>query len=304
MKVKILLIFCALALMLVPVTTAMETSIVIHTIPGYKAMIRFLHPDYQYSRVLESFHYTANMNGDIIFNYDSSLDTFDMDIWLTYEGEKMGNKRFDESFNAGFDIEIEFYPSWYTPPIKESQETETNETLNETQNNETLIQTNESETTEQTSLEQESEKTSTPIEQVKSEKERVTAFSIEDGKVSISAKGFLYIFGLFILGILIFLGIKHSHHVEKKIKEITGNEKNNKKEIKIKKVSELNKKKSSKLKDQEEKIEKAKKMIEEAQEEIQKMKNPNQSKIDEIKKRLIEDEKELLRLRKEAGEIN
>jgi hypothetical protein len=45
-------------------------------------------------------------------------------------------------------------------------------------------------------------------------------------------------------------------------------------------------------------------MIEEAQSEITKMKNPNQAKIDEIKRRLVEDEKELMRLRKEASEVD
>ncbi len=292
MKVKIFFILCTLALILVPVVTAMETSVTVHTVPGYKAMIRFLNPDYEYSSVLESFHYTANTNGDIIFTYETSRDDFDMDIWLTLEGEKMGNKRFDETFDTGFAIDVEFYPSWYTPPVKETPEVNgTNET------EEAVVETIATETEE--AIEE-----VTQIEEVKADKERVTAFSVQDGKVAISPKGFLYIFGLVILAILIFIGIKHTHHIEKKIKEVKEGRGSKKKEIKIRKMSEMNKNKSGRLKDQEEKIEKAKEMIEEAQEEINKMKNPNQNKIDEIKKRLIEDEKELMRLRKDARDIN
>ena len=43
-------------------------------------------------------------------------------------------------------------------------------------------------------------------------------------------------------------------------------------------------------------------MIKEAEDNINKLKNPSASKIEEAKRKLIEDEKELMRLRKESAE--
>lgn len=291
MRRKIFLILCVLTLIIVPIVSAADSEVIIKTIPdtAYKAQISFLVPDSTYS-LIESFHYNPNTKGEIKFTFTTSRDDFDVKIWLRLDGETIMTERF-EDFQAGAPVNIEMYPAWYTPPVEETPViNETNETTTETnQTNETVQEV--VETTEE----------STPIEEVKSDKERVTAFSVQDGKVSIAPKGFLYILGLIVLAVLIFIGVKYSHHIEKALKE--GNKKE-KKEIKVRKMSEMNQKKSTRLKDQEEKIEKAKKMIEDAQEEINKMKNPNQSKIDEIKRRLIEDEKELMRLRKEAGDIN
>jgi hypothetical protein len=301
MKVRIIFILGILVFILIPITNAQETEVTIHTLPNHEALIRILHPDYDSLYVLDNFKYISNTNGNIVFTFESSRQTFDIGIVLSKNGEKVGDKRFEGTFTSGYPVEVEYYPGEEDDssnvPVAETSN-ETNETqTNVTETSSEVNQTNETLETLSETTEQET----TPIEEVRAEKEKVTAFSIHDRRISIAPKGFLYILGLVVLIILIFVGIKNSHHIEKKLKEGKGS---NKKEIKIKKMSDLNKKKSERLKDQEEKIEKAKKMIEEAQEEINKMKNPNQAKIDEVKKRLIEDEKELIRLRRESGHID
>ena len=284
---KILLILCVLALILAPIS-AVDTEITIKTIPDYKiAPISFIVPGSTYS-VIESFHYTANKEGEAKFVFTTSRDDFDIKIWLKLDGETMLVKRYNDTFDAGTPLVLEAYPDWYVSTTTEAK----NETINETNETEAANETVENITEAIATATEEPEEKTTQIEDVKSNRERVTAFSVQDGKLAISAKGFLYLFGLVILAVLIFIGIKHSHNIEKAFKG------NKKKDIKIIKAGEINKNKSEKLKDQEEKIDKAKSMIEDAQKEIDKMKNPNQSKIDEIKRRLIEDEKELMKLRK------
>lgn len=309
MKVKIFL-FLFISLALLGAVSAIDTPVTIKTVPNYNMKIAFLVPDSVYGLLGDGLVYaTADSTGQAKVTFSTSRENFEVKIWLKYDGETIMIKRFDEVYDSGVPLELELYPAWYTPPVKETEttnETEETETVNET--NATVSGTTASTTEESEETPKEETQETTPIENVKVEKEKVTAFSVQDGKVSISAKGFLYLLGLVVLAVLIFLGIKHSHHVEKKLKEMGGNKK--KKEIKVKKMSEMqnqqqqqNMSKSERLKSQEEKIENAKKMIEEAQEEINKMKNPRQDKIDEIKRKLVEDEKELIRLRRESGEI-
>lgn len=299
MRERLFLFLCALILMTIPIISAAETEITIYTLPNHEALVRILNPEYDSLYVLDNFRYNTNSNGKIFFTFEASRQTFDISILLVKNGEKVAEKRFEGTFTSGYPVELEYYPG------EEEEPETTNETLqeqaNQTQTNETETTINENPSNENETLNETFEIPEISTENFKSEKEKVTAFSIQDGRLSIAPKGFLYILGLVVLAVLIFIGIKHSHHIEKRLKE--GKE-SKKKEIKIKKMSDLNKKKSERLKDQEEKIERAKKMIEDAQAEINKMKNPNQAKIDEIKRRLIEDEKELLRLRRESGKID
>jgi hypothetical protein len=302
MKVKIFLILCALVLIIAPIS-AIDTTVTINTIPNYDLQIAFLVPDTAYGLLGDGLiHSSSDSNGVSTLVLKTSREDFEVKIWLKKDGENILIKRYDDVYDSGTSLALDLYPEWYDAPVKEPV-VEINETVNETTNetvNETVDPIIEEEVVPEVEAVTTEETQDTPIEEVKAEKERVTAFSIQDGKFSIAPKGFLYILGLVILAVLVFLGIKHSHHVEKTVRSLKEGKKGKNKEIKIKKMSEMNKKKSSKLKDQEEKINKAKKMIEDAQDEINKMKNPNQSKIDEIKRRLVEDEKELMKLRKEA----
>jgi hypothetical protein len=295
MKVKIFLILCTLVLILAPIN-AIDTTVTINTIPNYDLQIAFLVPDTAYGLLGDGLvHTSSDATGKSTLVFKTSREDFEVKIWLKKDGENILIERFDDVYDAGVPLTLDLYPVWYDAPVKEPAIEEVNET-NSTEENVTEEIVEEVPEVKAVTTED------TPIEEVKVEKERVTAFSVQDGKISIAPKGFLYIFGLVILAVLVFLGIKHSHHVEKTVRTLKEGKKGKKKDIKIKKMSEMNQKKSSKLKEQEEKIDKAKKMIEDAQDEINKMKNPNQSKIDEIKRRLVEDEKELMRLRKEANE--
>jgi hypothetical protein len=282
MEKKFVLILFIL-LILGSFASATDTQIIIHTIPGYKAMISFLNPGYSYS-LIESFHYTANNDGDIKFVFSTNKDEFDVAIWLSKDGVAVTNKRFDETFNAGEKLELEIYPKWYTPPVNNITDVTdipniTSDEVNEIISGEETNESNaEKETLGETSENPEKDR-------------KVTALSIENGKVSISARIFYYVLGLIAIVIIIFLSIKEAKRGRFK-------KTSKPKEIKVTKLSEMNEAKkssSNSVEEQEKRIAEAKKKIEEAETELRKMKN--EDKIAEVKKRLIEDEKELMRLR-------
>jgi hypothetical protein len=271
MKVKIFFIL-SLILILGSIVSAADSNVVVKTIPGYKAYIRFIDP--ASSSYLNSFTYTANTKGEIKFVFSTTKDKFDVKIWLSKDGVPIINKEFDETFNAGEDLVLEIYPVWYVPP----QINATNQTNATTASvNETSPVVNETDSNQTGQIDS---------GEIPKKDKKVTALSVQDGRISINTNIIYYILGLAVIAVILFFSAKEiKKHRTKKPSQ----------EIKVTKLSDFNKSKQETVEEQEKRIASAKMKIEEAEIELRKMKN--EDKIAEVKKRLIEDEKELIRLR-------
>ncbi len=265
-------VFLILIFIGIGIISATDTEVIIHTVPGHKAMISFLNPVETYS-LIESFHYVSNPDGDIKFVFSTTKEEFKVAVWISKDGIQITNKKFDRIFKSGEKLELEVYPSWYVPQQNK------NDSLNQSNQESDFLKNNSSESLNW--VENSSE------ESLRYQEKKVTAFSISEGKLSLNIRILYYFFGLFGIAILFFLGYKKVKRIKKP--------KNS--EIKVTKLSEL-KPISPDVVEQEKKIEEAKKKIEEAERELRIIKN--KEKIEEVKKRLIEDEKELIRLRNET----
>jgi hypothetical protein len=281
MKVKIFLILSLL--LLLGSVSATDTNVLIKTLPGYKAQISFLNPGYAYS-LINSYHYTANTNGDIKFVFSSTKDKFDVKIWLTLDGVAITNKKFNDTYTAGQDITLEIYPAWYKPSTNTTNETNTTSTTSSTTTNQTNVTTT-------PTLTNTTNQTNTTIfsEIVNTKDKKVTALSIEDGKLSITPKIIYYVLGLIVIAMIIIFTVKGI----KKDKGVSSYAGDN---IRIKKLSEFKKEKQVlNLKDEEKRIASAKRKIEEAESELRQMRN--QDKIIAAERKLAEDQRELARLK-------
>ena len=287
MKKSLVFVILAFAIFFLGFLSAdISTTAVINTAPNYSILMR-IYEIGGTQPITDSIYTASDGNGKSIVSFESPADEFEIEMWLkdpetgTYN---LRHKRFEESFFAGVDFELDFYPSWY--PIEQIEKARNSEPLSN-QTEEVLNET--TETANET------------VEENVSATETVTAHSISDSAFFRNKNVFYYIGGIIILAGLIILFFKY-----RKYRKLNPREP---KKVKVVKLSEMKKdsdesspKSGNDIKAQEEKIEAAKKMIQEAEDEIKKIKNPNRDKIEAAKKKLIEDQKELMRLREEAGE--
>jgi hypothetical protein len=273
-------------------TTAIETetTIIVNTAPNFTVNAFFTEANSGAYSVIEMMNENSTSDGKAIFVLVTSKPEFELKLNLKKDGETHYSDDFDgESFPTGETIELDFYPKWYPKPQPktENQTTESNET--ETISEETVLNETVDEVIQQ-NLEDNSEIENNS--EVKNSKEKVTALSISDGTISINGKTLAYAGGIIVLALILFLFIRWEMKKPKREKT-----------IKVTKLSEIQQQKqedTNDIKTQEEKINQAKKMIKDAEEQINKLKNPNMTKIEEAKRKLIEDEKELIRLRRES----
>ena len=254
------IIFSLLVLIfLVQVISAIDTEITIKTLPDHDVNINFLNPSPGEGNInFESFHENSGESGNISFVFSSNEVKFDITAFVMKSTEKIVYKRFDDN-TAGESLYLTLFPEG--SEIIRNFEAVTNQTLEENSTiNETL----------------EENETETEIE--------ITGSAIFGEEGIFSKKATYYVIGAIILlgiGAFVFFKLKEKQKTPK--------------EVKIKKLSELQTEKKEKLGNKEEIIEDAEKKIKEAQEDIRKIKN--EDKIKEAKKKLIEDEKQLMRLR-------
>lgn len=297
MRRKILLSVLFLFVIISFASASIPTTIVINTAPNHSLMIRMYNPGTV--EVLESMYKNSDEMGKLIISFDSPADEYDLEMWLknpstnTYDSD-YAHERFEETFTAGEGAELNLYPEWYhldefenltktnTAEVyaNATAGVETNETIQNNSTNETI------EIPETiASTENKNNKT----------KEKVTALSISDGKVSISGNILYYVGGIIVLAVLIIIFLRWNRKRNQYPREP--------KPVKVVKLSEITqqvRKDDNEIKSQEDKIEAAKKMIRDAEEQIKRARNPNYDRIEAAKRKLIEDERELMRLRREA----
>jgi flagellar biosynthesis/type III secretory pathway M-ring protein FliF/YscJ len=256
------LIFSLLVvLFLVQVVSAVDTGIIINTLPNHNVTISVLHPDYVYS-LIESFEKNSGPLGKVLVTLSSDVETFDIAVWVRKGNQVVLYEKFKEGYASGTPLVLEMYPEGY---LVENETNNTSSEENSTIINETL----------------EENLTMSEVEENEQEKDsKLTGSMIFWEGESLPKKAAYYGIGIIVLSLVGFLCIK----ILKKRKKGLESQKPEKKQDEKKEV-----------KDNEKLIEDAEKKIKEAQEDIRKIKN--EDKINEAKRKIIEDEKELMRLR-------
>ncbi len=270
------LFFClVIFFLLVHVTSATDTDIKIKTIPGDEVQATMYDSKSASFSVLPggAFKGITDEYGDFSFVFATEKEEFNIIIYIKKDGEKRMESEKILNHPAGENLELRLAPDWF-----EFIETPINGTL---EKNETIkdITTNESELENQTIGE------ITPEEIKEGTQPQMAGSAIFGDKGFLSKKAIYYIIGIVVL----LIGFILAGTLRTKLR--------GSKEIKIKKLSEMQGEKKEKIKDKKEIIEDAERKIKEAQEDIRKIKSNDG--IEKAKKKIIEDEKELIRLRKE-----
>jgi hypothetical protein len=264
MKKSSTLAFLILALLAfsfaLPEVYAATTEIKIKTVPFANINLNVLDSGTSEYSVLQNFNKDANQYGDVTFVYASDESSFDMSIYVKKNNQRLVYEKYS-GFTAGETIELLVAPEgaeiFYDPAE--------NATANETANT--------------TLTDSENQAEAAP---------GITGLAASDDTgEEFSTKYIPYFIAVFLilgLGVFFFMVKK------KRMSEGIGK---SSKEVRVVKLSDIKSGKAADL--YKRTIEDAEKKIVEAQKEINRLKNTE--KIDEIKHRMIEDQKELMKLR-------
>jgi len=255
--VKKIVLGFVLLLLAMQIVLAIDTEITVKTLPNNEVQLTTFEPDTTSFIVYERFKGTSDDNGKISFTFSSTKPVFNVVIFVKQDGTTVLTERYEESYTAGTSFTIELYPSWYTPPIEEINDTGVNETeeivVDDVELNDTPILINET-------------------EEVQEESNDESDIDIGSFLKSFTSKKVLYytaggVIALFVVIIVILLITKLLLDVRRGLRED----------------------KSSSGGD----VSGKKKSIEEAKEKIRKTKEEKQSIIDKAKRDMDETKKEL-----------
>jgi hypothetical protein len=256
-------------LMCIEIVSAIDTQVTIKTLENHKVDISILNPEGVYS-LIESFHEDSGSLGEVSVSFSSSLDTFNLRVWLKKDGELVIYKKFEEEYPTGEPLVLEIYPAGFEPELEVNEST-----LNEAES-------------ENESLEGEGTITGSPV--------------FGEGGI-FSKKGIYYTVIVFlVLAVVAFFVMKKFNVIKSKPHQ--SDEKPD--ENKNTRDDSVPPSGGESRADNKSIIEDAERKIREAQEEIRRIKdeekvNEIRKKLIEDKKRIIEDQRELLRLRGEGN---
>jgi len=269
------LFFCFVFLILsAGIISAIATEITIKTIPEHQVQVTAYEPSSTSFTPLDSLIETSDEYGDVskVFSIDKS--PFNLLVYVKKDGVTIISEKYIDGFTAGVPVYLELAPKWFTLIYKETNIT----------NLSTAV---ENETVEETAI-PENLTSSENLNDTNPEKGSiVTGFaSFNYGEV-FSKKSIYYIFGIVVLVVLIiFLRGRMGAGVSMQLTKPTSKHKD---EISL---DDEDFEDSKKRKHESEELREAEKKLKEAEEEVKNVK------IKEIKDKLIEEEKELMKLRK------
>lgn len=272
---KSLVISVLLVLAFVSFASAVTTTLEVQTFSGHNIMVSALKPGSVYN-LIESYYTVSDYNGKATININTdNIDEFDLKVWIKKGNDVVVSKKF-EGFTAGQPINLEVYPDSYVKPTPV-----VNDTVNVTENDTEVL--NETNTTTENITENTVSQPS------------ITGHSTsqDTGSTSFFSKNMVYIFvGIILLAAFIFMGMLSL----KRRKSSYSDEDHD--DVKVRKLSDyLEERKHHSGNDAYKKsLDDAQRKLDEAQEEIRRLKNTD--KIEAAKKKLVEDERELMRLRK------
>lgn len=273
MKKRLVLFSLLFGIFLLSFISAVSTTVNVHTAPNFTVNAFFTDPNSDAYSTIKRMDINSSSSGLAVFTFDTTKTEFEVKLNLRKDGETHYSVLYDEIFQTGGVIELDFYPKWSPEPVvvNETADIPENGTLDALEN-------------------------TTLINETSSKKGILTALSISDGTLFKNKNFFYYVAGIIILAALFIFFFKYRKYRKENPREY--------KSVKVVKLSELKNPpqqySAGDIKNQEDKIEQAKKMIQEAEDELKRLKNPNVDKIEQAKRKLIEDEKELMRLRRES----
>lgn len=277
MKMKRGLTLIVIGVFLFQLVGAIDTQIIVKTIPYHKVDIRASNPADDIP--IDTFYKTSNLSGDVSVTLSSSLDSFNVAIWVYEEKRGPENviayKKFDEAYSSGTTVSLELYPEGYVLPVPVEETPAEVPTANHTAN-------------------------ATVTNNTSGQSITGAVQGILSNKVVLYGAGALVL--LIIIGILIYFFMR----VRKKRYYKYGFKKNDWDSYK-KEKGDLYNSQNQKQEFQEEysgedELSEAERKIREAQETIRRIKN--QGKVTELKNKLQEDKNKMLQDQQELARLS
>ncbi len=300
MKLKVfLLVFLFFSFL--GTVSAMSTTINVKTLPSHSIFITPVVSGTSFQALSSPVYGFSGAYGEDQIIIETEENSFSL-FFVIKEGDtRVYSEQTTKVFQAGGIYDVIVLPEGIEPLVK--PEIEERNTTNENVTVEVLDEVNESEesnfTDENVTVEVLEEVNESETEVLESptietqnlteeKQKKITGFASGNSEI-FNSKTLYYVGGGILLIMIIFFVFETIKHRNKTPKE-----------IKITKLSELKEDKENKINGQEEIIKEAEDKIKEARKEIENIKGNN--KIARAKKKLIEDEKELMRLREEERE--
>lgn len=271
-------------LLLLSFVNAVDTEIKINTLSNHSVNINFLNPESTSvgDLMFDTETILIGEDGEGSYTFVNEADNFDLSVFVMDRNTKVLYETFEE-LNSGDDITLILFPGIPKESMielaseKVIEEIEEIDTSNENQTTE-VNETEDSEfgvVGENVSIDENvSDNTNSTIDFLGFF--RKVGFASSDGKGSFSNNKIYYGLGVLLLLMILFFVFRTNKLSLKKIS-----------------VDGLN----GDVKEKEEDLEDAEEELEKMEEKVKKLKEQKEDKIKSVKQRLIEDEKELMRLR-------
>lgn len=127
--VKKILYILLIALLLIPLISAVDTEIIIKTMPNHEVQVAVSNPaSLPNFELLEHFIGNSDEYGDISFNFSSNKSSFNLNVFIKKDNEKIISKNYADTFIAGELVYLEIVPDGFEIINKSAENTD--ESLN------------------------------------------------------------------------------------------------------------------------------------------------------------------------------
>ncbi len=270
-------VFLAL-LVCISFVSAIETNITIRTLPWHEVQVTPFDPDKEGISAFDHFENYSDYYGLSNFVFSSEEETFDLIVYVKKSDKTVVYEKYDDEFEAGEPIYLEVVPDGevlenISAPVFEKPDTniladpvdEENATVEEVEPSEVIVE---------------------------QESSGFTGLAILG--TDFSAKEIIY-YALGI-GVLVFIGLWL--FVFRKKSKVVYPEESKQKDIVVRKYSDFRQEQALERVKQSSELSEAEERLRQAQAEVARLRGSNGQRIEEAKRKLMEDEQELMRLRR------
>ncbi len=250
-----------LAVQLISFASALDTDIIVKTLPGYEVQLTTFNP-YAETSILnakyESFIGIADDDGEASFIFTSAKPNFNILLYIKdLDKQTIEKKTYDDEYPTGTDVVLDLRPEWF----KKFQE------INDAKDGETPVASETNVSVENETVEEVIEINATE----ENDSATITQFTIFGADGTSVLKVIVYIIGgLVILAIIVIFVLKGMKKMKEK--ENYGKEEDDSvKKIKIKKLSEMKEERKESMESYNDMIDDAEEKIKAALEAIEKL---------------------------------
>ncbi len=278
--------------------SAIDTKITVKTLPLHDVQLTTFDPDTTAFSAYESFRFMSDENGEVSFVFSSDKPSFGAIVFVKKDNVKVLSKKFPGPFTAGQEVTLEVLPEGYQPvkTLLSSNKESSNES-SESLNNVTIESSVSEESSDNNGVDKEESVSTNNDNSDKTDKTAVEGYAVlSQSNTKATAKYllegaaatiiFLIIIGLIVVGIRRVSRAVKEQGKEKKIKVVKLSEK----------LAEIEEKKKDNTNNLIADIEERLKGIQEDIDRLKKM-----ERMKELKEKIIENEKELIKLREEQN---